>query len=178
MTRDFCMFCGYMKNGHFIRPKSHQMTQLENGLGEDYYVRTRGDHSFLIFLFGPLYFCYRNHFFLGIFFQLLEFYLWIKAYVFMCYFLGPATYFLGFLFFLFLERVLCIMLLPPLNFYLLKKKIARINALPKEQQQAAFDRIKTKSLYQFLGAIFLFLFVTILGFCFLQWKDVIFSFFD
>ncbi len=65
MTKDFCMFCGYMLNGNYIHKTNYEVSDLEKALGNDYNKVIRNENIGFIFLIGPLYFAYRNYFFLG-----------------------------------------------------------------------------------------------------------------
>ena len=65
MTKDFCMFCGYMLNGNYIHKTNYKVNDLAKALGDDYDKVIRNENKFLIFFLGPLYFAYRNYFFLG-----------------------------------------------------------------------------------------------------------------
>ena len=72
MTGDFCSYCGYMLNGNIIGKKEQKITEEEKALGDEYNTILRNENYNMVFLLGPVYFCYRNYFLLGIFFSILD----------------------------------------------------------------------------------------------------------
>ncbi len=72
MTGDFCSYCGYMLNGNIIGKKELKITEEEKALGDEYNTILRNENYSTIFLLGPVYFCYRNYFWLGMFFSILD----------------------------------------------------------------------------------------------------------
>ena len=74
MTDDFCSYCGYMLNGNIIGKKEQKITEEEKALGYEYNTILRNENYSMVFLLGPVYFCYRNYFWLGFFFSILDIY--------------------------------------------------------------------------------------------------------
>ena len=73
MYKDFCMHCGYMANGNYIKMDNEQdNTDLKKILGIDYYNIEDGKLSVISLVFGPLYFCYRRYFYLGLILGVLD----------------------------------------------------------------------------------------------------------
>lgn len=66
ITRDFCMSCGYMLNGNYITKNNFKISILEKEFGNEYNKIVRNHNKWIVFLLGPIYFAYRNYFFLGL----------------------------------------------------------------------------------------------------------------
>lgn len=75
MKRNYCMHCGFMKNGRIITKEGTNPKALdaEIYLGERFDTICHNDNTRLIFLLGPFYFCYNKLFFLGVSCVLLDF---------------------------------------------------------------------------------------------------------
>jgi len=66
MKHDYCIHCGYMKNGSTIKYNKPMASDLENYLGEDYDKVIRGDTYISTFILGPLYLSYKKFWLAGI----------------------------------------------------------------------------------------------------------------
>lgn len=74
MTKDFCMYCGYMKTGEFVDyNKKKEISDTELYLGDEYNKILRNETYISTFLFGPLYLCYRRFFIVGIFLGIINY---------------------------------------------------------------------------------------------------------
>lgn len=67
MKENYCMRCGYMDNGNFIDPNKKNSDKHENIriYNSDFEKMYRNHNSYLPFIFGPLYFSIKGHFWLG-----------------------------------------------------------------------------------------------------------------
>lgn len=63
---NFCISCGYIDNGNIISKKQSEIKDIEIYLGKDYDKINRNEAYLLNFILGPLYFCYKKYFLLGI----------------------------------------------------------------------------------------------------------------
>ncbi len=73
MYKGFCMHCGYMANGNYIKMDGGSTTtDLKTILGKEYFDIEDGKLSFSTLIFGPLYFCYRTYFYLGLILGILD----------------------------------------------------------------------------------------------------------
>lgn len=80
MTKDFCMFCGYLKTGEFVDyNKTEKVSDLELLLDKDYNKILRNETYISTFLFGPLYLCFRKFFLLGFFLEIINYMLFLLA---------------------------------------------------------------------------------------------------
>ncbi|MCM1370922.1 MAG: hypothetical protein NC181_03420 [Clostridium sp.] len=79
-----CIKCGYMLNGNYVGKVSKIDKFEDQKLYNNSFDRMqRNKNKFLIFLFGPLYFYYRNHFIFGIIISALD--------IFISYFICSLT---------------------------------------------------------------------------------------
>lgn len=76
MTKDFCMYCGYMKTGEFVDyNKEKEVSDIELFLGDDYNKILRNKTYISTFLLGPLYLCYRKFFTIGFLLEIVNVFL-------------------------------------------------------------------------------------------------------
>lgn len=80
--KDYCIVCGYMKNGNYIRKTRYENSDLEIMLGYEYDDIIHNTNNLKVFLLGGLYFCYRNCFFVGFFLEILNIlFVYFNAYI-------------------------------------------------------------------------------------------------
>ena len=117
-THTFCIHCGYMENGTFIKKKEDSyVSDVEIYLGNEYEVIYYNNNNYLTLLLGPFYFCYRNYFWLGILGFIFNLFCYFLTY---CTF--PKFFFLTFL----LLRILYMTAANILYLKLLEKKVETI----------------------------------------------------
>ena len=68
--KDYCMFCGYMTNGNYVKKTIKEVSDLEIMLGYEYNDIIHNNKKLKLFLLGPLYLCYRNCFTTGFFLEI------------------------------------------------------------------------------------------------------------
>ena len=159
MNKDFCMFCGYMLNGNYIHKTNYEVNDLAKALGNDYDKVIRNENVGFIFLLGPLYFAYRNYFFLGFileFINLFSYYiLYILQYTFR---LGYGEipnvlfYFILFLYFI-INKSFWMIFSNPMYKFLINKKINKIKSKYKENIDNYIINIKIRNIYKPIFAI-------------------------
>lgn len=156
MTRSFCIFCGYMKNGSFIsKEKKESLSDLEIYLGEDYNKVLRNETYFSTFLLGPLYLCYRKSLLEGILLEILNVILLILVSSFLLPFglLGKLGLFFYFLFSKFIWMTIDNMI----YLSLLERKIKKLKEKYKNEYKKKLENMETKSILSFFIAILLYL---------------------
>lgn len=80
--KDYCIVCGYMKNGNYIGKTKSENSDLEIMLGYEYDDIIHNTNNLKVFLLGGLYFCYRNCFFVGFFLEILNIlFVYFNAYI-------------------------------------------------------------------------------------------------
>lgn len=85
LTRDFCMYCGYMTSGIFIDVKKpKKIRDIEVYLDNRYDKMNRNKNSFVPFFLGPLYFFYNKFLLFGLLAMLFDF-LFCKVMFFLFY---------------------------------------------------------------------------------------------
>ena len=74
MKKDYCIHCGYTKDGYFIDTrKETDYPLLEYYFGNKYDYYTRNENWFVVGLLGPTYIFSHNYFFVGLFLYALDF---------------------------------------------------------------------------------------------------------
>lgn len=160
MKDNYCMHCGYMKNGNTISNKESNpsASDLEIYLGDKFDTLYYNENTFLIFILGPLYFCYQSYILLGFLCLILDLVLYYLVMITsFCY---SGLKLIGLFFGL---RVLYMTVS---NMICLKLYERRINKLKKKDPVNCLERIqnvngKTTSIF---GVLVLLL---LLGICFL-----------
>lgn len=149
-----------MINGNIINKNTHPAFDLEKALGNDYDKIIRNENISFIFFIGPLYFAYRNYFFLGL---LLEF-INIGSYLFFCrnmyIILGnlPVLYSYVFLFSYFvLNKLFWMMVCNPIYTFIINRKIKKIKKKYGNNKDDYIINIKIRNIYKLNLLIILFI---------------------
>lgn len=166
MTKDFCMFCGYMLNGNYIHKTNYKVNDLAKALGDDYDKVIRNENKFLIFFLGPLYFAYRNYFFLGAILEFLDLVSYFFAMRGIVVMLGQilSNYFLYlFLFFYFiLNKLFWIIFCNPIYKFLINRKIDKIKKQYGKNKDDYIRNIKIRNIYKPVMIIFSFVIIPLI----------------
>lgn len=148
MYKTFCMHCGYMANGNYIKMNGgSDDTDLKTILGVDFYNIEDGKLSISTLLFGPLYFCYRTYLGLGLilgFFDLGSFVLigYLKNnYLTMV----EVPMLIVLIIYFLLNRAFWLVINNRIYISLLKKKIENINRNHSLERESYINGIITKS---------------------------------
>lgn len=156
MNRDFCIFCGYMKNGSFIQKERKEICNLlEIYLERDYHKVIRNETYFTTFLLGPLYLCYRKFFLTGFLLEILN----VIIYIIVSYiasYLGPFSL-LTMITYFFFEKFTWMTIDNMIYLYLLEKKLKKLKEKYKENYKEKIYKMEKKSILSFLIAILLYL---------------------
>ena len=170
MTKDFCMFCGYMSNGNYIKKRKHKATDLEKNLGDEYDTIIRNDNNLTTFILGPLYFCYRNYLFLGVSLA----YLNIVCYFGILFFyqnqegdfftnaIGMYFLLITILLFFLLNKIFYVSFANYICLYFAKRKIKKINTKYKKQKNDYLIKVKFKNDLKLIIGIILYLSVFVI----------------
>ncbi len=170
MYKDFCMHCGYMANGNYIKMNNENTTtDFKTILGKDYYKIEEGKLSFSSLLFGPLYLCYRTYLYLGLFLgliDLLSFY--GVAYINNHYLtsLNMPIYII-LIIYLLLNRAFWLVVNNRIYLFLLKRKIDDINKNHNFERESYINGVITKSRSKLFVSVIVYVFVGIILFCLL-----------
>lgn len=158
MARGFCMVCGYIDEE--TKMKDHQInfekSDLEKFLKNDYGTILYNQNRKIIFLLGPLYFAYLNHFYLSFVLGIAD--------ISIAYLIGSLyqNFFMMLLSFT-INHFLCVMFANPFYLYLTKKKVKKIKKEYGEDYLKILQTKKSKNYFlPFLVLIvyfILFLFV-------------------
>lgn len=160
MNRDFCIFCGYMKNGSFIQKEGKEtLEDLEIYLEEDYQKILRNETYFATFLLGPLYLCYRKFFLTGFLLEILNAFLYLVL-IHVASYLGPF-YLLTIISYFFLEKFVWMTIDNIIYLHLLEKKLKKIKEQYKESYKEKIYKIEKKSILSFIIAILLYLLIIV-----------------
>ena len=166
MYKDFCMHCGYMANGNYIKMDSEQdNTDLKKILGVDYYNIEDGKLSITSLLFGPLYFCYRRYFWLGLilgFLDILSFILIGYLYnTFLSSIISVPIIIVLVVYFL-LDRAFWLIINNKIYIKLLKKKIDDINRNHRLERDSYIAGVRTRSISKLFISVLLYVIVCVL----------------
>lgn len=166
--RDFCIFCGYMKNGEYIKKCEKGDSDLEIYLGYDYDKIVRNKTSFMTFLLGPLYLCYKNYFLVGILLAILDLVFFIFAVYISSYMqIGFVSFsFLFILLYIFFRFTFWMTFDNLIYIYLIKRKIKKYKVVYKTKYKEIIANDKKRSNI-FLPLFAIFLFVMTIIFIFL-----------
>lgn len=161
MTENYCMFCGYMKNGNFVKSKSNpKITDEEKYLGLEY-DQILHQKSFLAnLILGPLYLCYRKFFWTGFFLGILEIlflyltdFIFSPFYFFYAYNLGVIMTRLNFI----ILRIFWIGFGNTIYLKLLKRKIKRIKNKKEIETYIINQKTKNRNIFYPIVAIMIYL---------------------
>ncbi len=165
MYKDFCMHCGYMANGNYIKMDNGQDdTDLKKILGIDYYNIEDGKLSIISLLFGPLYFCYRRYFYLGLILGILD----ILSFVLIGYlyntFLSSIIsipIIIVLVIYLLLDRAFWVFINNKIYIKLLKKKIENINKNHRLERESYIDGVRTKSISKLFISLVIYISIAV-----------------
>lgn len=159
MTGDFCIRCGYIDEDTHM--KDHQInfekSDLEKYLKNDYVKILYNQNKKAIFILGPLYLAYREHFYLsfilGIFDILIMFF---SGYLFQSTLMMVMTFII--------IHFLYVMFCNPLYIYLTNRFIRKVKKRFPEDYENIFRNKKSKNLFLpflvLLCYVVLFIFIT------------------
>lgn len=179
MNKDFCMFCGYMLNGNYIHKTNYEMNDLAKALGNNYDMVIRNENVITVLLLGPLYFAYRNYFFLGLILEIID----ALSYVFI-YVCGEVLritppiipnigFWLVFITYFILNKIFWISMCNPIYSFLVNKKIKKINK--KYKNESKYDRenhirsIKIRNIYKPVLAVIILIMIPIITVVIIRW---------
>lgn len=165
---EFCMYCGYLKNGYFIgKGEKRQVTELEQFLGADYDAIIHNEEQGKIFLWGPLYFAIKDRFFLGILLSLVD----LVGIGLVYYILGTflpsivfeseliirvVIFFICSLTVLFYNRFFWKGIIPPLYLFVVKRKMKRVKRKMTLEEYAIKRKRKYNHYKKAIIAFFVF----------------------
>ena len=166
MNKDFCMFCGYMLNGNYIHKTNYEVNDLAKVLGDDYDKVIRNENTSFIFFLGPLYFAYRNYFFLGIMLELINLTSYLIVMRIISAIFGPQFPLFLFYIFLFLyfilNKLFWMTLCNPIYIFLINRKIDIIKNKHDNNKDDYIRNIRIRNIYKPIFIIVLFILIPII----------------
>lgn len=172
MTKDFCMFCGYMLDGNFIKKTNYKISDLEKAFGNEYKKIVRNENKWLIFLLGPLYFGYRNYFFLGLILEIFNIIsYWILYNIFnILTNIGPFSFApLFILFYFLLNKFFWVLSSNSIYKFLINRKIDKIKRKYKTNKDDYIVNIKIRNIYKPLFIVITIVLIPIITFIIVRW---------
>ena len=163
------MFCGYMLNGNYIKKNNNKVSELEKVFDKEYKKIVRNENKRIVFLLGPLYFGYRNYFFLGF---ILEFFNIISYWILYIIFykltnIGPFSFApLFILLYFFLNKFFWITFSNSIYIVLVNKKIQKIKRKCKTNKEDAIVNIRIRNIYKPIGIAIIIVILPIIVFMF------------
>ena len=160
MYKGFCMHCGYMSNGNYIKMNGETDTaDLKTILGKEYFDIEDGKLSFSSLIFGPLYFCYRTYFYLGIILGLLDLFSFVLVgYInnnYLSSFNIPLL--IVFIVYFLLDRAFWLFVNNRIFIMLLKRKIAFINRKYGIERDSYINGVRVKSISKMFFGIVIYI---------------------
>lgn len=156
--RDFCIFCGYMKNGNFISKKRKEtLEDLERYLDKDYQKVLRNETYVATFLLGPLYLCYKKCFVTGFLLEVLNAICFLLV-LDLTSRLGPFS-FLCFTAYLCFNKFLWMTIDNMIYLKLVERKINKIKEIYKENYKEVLEKKEKKSVLSLVIAILLYILI-------------------
>ena len=155
MKENYCVKCGYYEGASVsnIDRYEKKTNDLELLLKDEYQKIIYNKNLLLIFLLGPLYFCYYNCFLLGFLLIFVEFIL-ICIFGMLC-----EGSLLVILLILFVNRMICVVWANDFIKKILTNRIIKIKKkYPNNYQEMLFS-IKPKSFLKILESIFIYFFI-------------------
>lgn len=141
-------------------------------MGDEYVLIVKNDNKLIVFLLGPLYFSYRNYFFLGLILEILNI---ISYFILYNIFynltnVGPFTFApLLILFYFLLNKSFCVIISNHIYVILLQKKINRIKKQCKMNKDEYIANIRMKNIYKLIFAVIFICFIPIVVFIAVRW---------
>lgn len=172
MTKNFCMFCGYISNGNYITNNDSKISDIEKAFGDEYNVIVKNDNKLFVFLLGPLYFSYRNYFFLGLTLEILNI---ISYFILYNIFynltnIGPFTFApILILFYFLLNKFFWVIISNPIYILLMNKKINRIKKQCKMNKDEYIANIKIRNIYKLICVVISICLIPIIVFIVVRW---------
>lgn len=176
MSKDFCMFCGYMLNGNYIRKKHYSASDLSKALGSEYDTVIRNENTGMIFLLGPLYFAYRNYFFLGFVLEFINLFSYFVLYIFHHFFrfnysseVPNVIFWIVLIFYFIINKFFWILFSNPIYVFFLKKKIKKIIKNHKDNKDDYIRNVKNRNIYKPIFAAIMLVIIPITIVIIIRW---------
>ena len=172
MTNNFCMFCGYILNGNYITKNNPKISDIEKVFGDEYNMIVHNDNKLIVFLLGPLYFGYRNYFFLGLILEILNITSYFILYniFYKITNIGPFTFAPVFILFYFLlNKFFWVIISNPVYIFLMNAKINKIKNIYKMNKDENIVNIRIRSIYKPVCIVIFICFIPIITFIIVRW---------